>query len=237
MKPKRRGGRAARLERARTEERTAKVTGKELVRHRTGPAVGRVLFICCGSLAQGILTLARRKDWRHVDVEALPASLHNEPAKIPALLRERIRAARPHYDGRILIGYGDCGTGGGIDEVCREEGVRRIPGPHCYSFLSGNAAFARTLEENATTYYLTDFSVDHFEQLVVEGLWIDRHPELMALYFEHYEKLVYLAQEDDPARDREARRIARRLGLDYERRLIGSGDLEDFVSTGAHLAV
>ena len=168
-------------------------------------------------------------------MDALPASLHNEPARIPALLRERIRVARPHYDGRILIGYGDCGTGGGIDQVCREEGVQRIPGPHCYSFLSGNVAFSRTLDENATTYYLTDFAVDHFEQLVIEDLWIDRHPELMALYFEHYEKLVYLAQEDDPARDRKARRIARRLGLGYERRLIGWGELEDFVSTGALL--
>ncbi len=197
------------------------------------PAEGRVLFIGCGSLTPGIRDLARRKGWRHLDVEALPASLHNEPAKIPALLRERIGRARPRYGERILVAYGDCGTGGGIDRVCREEGVARVPGPHCYSFLSGNAAFARGHDENATTYFLTDYSVDHFQQQVIEELWIDRYPELIDLYFEHYEKLVYLAQADDPERDRKARRAAERLGLAYERRLVGWGELGDFLEAGA----
>ncbi len=233
QKPKRRGGRSARLKRAQAGAATAAQVSA--VPHTTSPrpAEGRVLFIGCGSLARGIQALARQKGWRHIDVEGLPPQLHNDPDKIPALLQERIRLARPAYDGRIFVAYGDCGTGGAIDEVCRQEGVRRVPGPHCYSFLSGNAAFACTLDENATTFYLTDFFVDHFDDLVIEELWIDRHPELASLYFEHYKKLLYLAQRDDPERDQKARRAAQRLGLDYERQLVGWGELEDFVDAGA----
>lgn len=197
------------------------------------PAEGRVLFICCGSLSRGVRALAKRKGWDHVDVESLPAELHNQPDKIPDLLRDRIAAARPHYNGRIFIGYGDCGTGGEIDRLCREENLRHIPGPHCYSFLSGNVRFARSLDDHATTFFLTDYGVDHFQRLVIEDLWIDRHAELLDLYFGHYEKLVYLAQVDDSERDRQARRAARLLGLGYERRLVGWGELEDFVEAGA----
>jgi hypothetical protein len=54
----------------------------------------------------------------------------------------------------------------------------------------------------------------------------DRHPELIPMMFGNYTKLVYQAQTNDPALDRKAEDCARRLGLAYERRFTGYGDLE-----------
>ena len=55
---------------------------------------------------------------------------------------------------------------------------------------------------------------------------LDRHPELRDMYFGNYTKLVYQAQTDDPALDAKAQDCAARLGLAYERRFTGYGDLE-----------
>ena len=46
------------------------------------------------------------------------------------------------------------------------------------------------------------------------------------MYFGNYEKLVYQAQTDDPALTDKARACADRLGLAFERRFTGYGDLE-----------
>jgi hypothetical protein len=54
---------------------------------------------------------------------------------------------------------------------------------------------------------------------------LDRHPELRDMLFGNYEKLIYLAQTEDPALDVAAQEAAGRLGLAYERRFTGYGDL------------
>ena len=46
------------------------------------------------------------------------------------------------------------------------------------------------------------------------------------MYFGNYEKLIFQAQTDDPGLDALAAEHARRLGLAYERRFTGYGDLE-----------
>jgi len=43
--------------------------------------------------------------------------------------------------------------------------------------------------------------------------------------FGNYTKLIYQAQTDDPALDAKAQDCAARLGLAYERRFTGYGDL------------
>jgi len=48
-------------------------------------------------------------------------------------------------------------------------------------------------------------------------------------YFGNYKKLIYLAQIDDPALDAKAEAAATRLGLAYERRFTGYGDLKTFL--------
>lgn len=187
-----------------------------------------VQFIACGALAHEVTGIIRQRGWEEAEVTCLPAQLHNRPQRIPELLREKICEARADYD-EVAVLYGDCGTGGLIDAVCRDEGVERIAGPHCYSFYSGNKAFEEILEFEPTTYYLTDYLVQHFEKIVWAGLGLDRYPELLKDYFGNYTQLVYLAQTDREDLKNRARQVAERLSLAYEYRYTGMGDLDRFM--------
>jgi Protein of unknown function (DUF1638) len=188
----------------------------------------RTLLIACGALAREVLALIRLNGWSHMELACLPAHLHNTPQRIPEAVRAKIRAARRDYQ-RILVLYGDCGTGGVLDDVLAGEGVERIPGPHCYAFYSGLDAFLAQAEADPACFYLTDYLARHFERLVIQGLGLDRHPELLPLYFGNYEKLVYLAQLPDPQLEQQAKAAALRLGLAYEHRPTGYGGLQDFL--------
>jgi len=186
---------------------------------------GKVLLIACGALAREIVDLIEMNRWQAFDIQCLPAIWHNRPEKIPPAVRQKIRAARGKYQS-VFVLYGDCGSGGLLDKVLEEENVERIPGPHCYSFFSGNAAFARREEDDITSFFLTDYLARHFDKLIWEGLGIHHHPELLPLYFGNYSKLVYLAQTHDPVLEEDARAAAARLGLAYEYRFTGYGDLQ-----------
>ena len=184
-----------------------------------------VLVIACGALASEVLALKSLNGWDHIQLTCLPAKLHNTPAKIPDALRRKIRAERSTFD-HIFVAYGDCGTAGGIDKVIEEEGCERIGGAHCYAFYMGLEAFDSMHMDNPGSYYLTDFLVKHFDTLVYKGMGLDRFPELRDMYFGNYNRLVYLAQTDDPELTRQAEKAAQRLGLDFHRHSAGYGDLE-----------
>jgi hypothetical protein len=183
-----------------------------------------VLIIACGALARDIAALRRANGWTQLDVTCLPPELHNRPERIPAAVRAEIHAARGRYR-TIFVAYGDCGTGGELDRVLEQEGVERIPGAHCYEFFATSAVFERLSEAEIGTFYLTDFLLRHFERLVIQGLGLDRHPELLPTYFGHYRKLVYLAQSHDASAAGRARTVADRLGLAFEYCWTGSGTL------------
>jgi len=199
-----------------------------------GAAPGRVLLLACGALAREILAVTRANGWDQLDLACLPAKLHNEPQKIPEAVRARLREARRQGYASIFVVYADCGTGGLLDRVCAEEGVQRIEGPHCYSFFDGNEAFAgRADAGEITAFYLTDFLARQFETLIWKGMGLDRHPELLPMIFGNYEKVVYLAQTDDPKLEAQARAAAVRLGLAFEMRRTGYGDLAGFLGRAA----
>lgn len=183
------------------------------------------LVIACGALAHEIVALRRINNWPHMDVQCLPAELHNRPQKIPEAVREKIRKNRGRY-ASMFVAYADCGTGGLLDKVLEEEGVERIAGSHCYEFFAGTAAFEAMAEAEVGTFYLTDFLLKHFERLIIHGLGIDRHPELLPIYFGNYRRLVYLAQLESPDRIEAGQRAADRLGLAFEYRVTGYGELE-----------
>ena len=183
------------------------------------------LVIACGALAHEIVALQRLNGWSHLEVTCLPAELHNRPEKIPAAVRDKIRQHKARH-ASIFVAYADCGTGGLLDVVLREEGVERIPGAHCYEFFAGSAVFAELADAEPGTFYLTDFLAWHFERLVMQGLGIDKHPELLPVYFGNYRRLVYLSQLESPERLADARAAAARLGLAFEHRVTGYGDLE-----------
>ncbi|HEY1888375.1 MAG TPA: DUF1638 domain-containing protein [Roseiarcus sp.] len=167
----------------------------------------------------------------HIDVVCLPAQLHNYPKRIPEAMRAKIRANHKAYD-EILCFYGDCGTGGELDRVLAEEGVRRIEGAHCYAFYAGEEAFSRLADDEPGTFYLTDFLVRHFDALVIRGLGLNRFPELRDDYFGNYRRVVHLAQFDDPDMETKAKAAAERLGLAYERRFTGLGGIRSFLEGG-----
>jgi hypothetical protein len=86
--------------------------------------------------------------------------------------------------------------------------------------------FAALAETEIGTFYLTDFLLRHFERLVIQGLGLDKHPELFPTYFGNYRKLVYLAQRPSTDAIERARAIATRMGLSFESRVTGYGTLE-----------
>ena len=184
----------------------------------------RTLLIACGALAREVAALTRANGWTSFDVRCLPAELHNRPEKIAPAVRAEVHAQRPHYQ-RMFVMYGDCGTGGLLDAVLKEEGVERLPGAHCYEFFATPKVFAQLAEAELGTFYLTDFLLRHFERLVVRALGLDRHPELRHEYFRHYKKLVYLAQAQAPGSIERAREIATAFGFEFEYRFTGYGEL------------
>ncbi|WP_022704114.1 DUF1638 domain-containing protein [Pseudorhodobacter ferrugineus] len=186
--------------------------------------LGRVLLIACGALAHEILALKTLNGWDHLDLQCLPANLHLWPDRIPAAVEKSVLEHRKDY-GQIFVVYADCGTGGQLLDMCKKLGVEMVAGPHCYSFFEGNDVFVQKTETEFTAFYLTDFLVRQFDAFVWKPMGLDRHPELRDMYFGNYTKLVYQAQTNDPALDKKAEDCARRLGLAYERRFTGYGDL------------
>ena len=187
---------------------------------------GRILLIACGALAREILALNRANGWSHMTLTCLPAKYHLYPDKITEAVREAVAKHKDAYD-EIFVVYADCGTGGQLQTACEELGVKMIAGPHCYSFFEGNDAFAeRTDAGEITAFYLTDFLVKQFDAFVWKPMGLDRHPELRDMIFGNYTKLVYQAQIEDPALRAKAEDCANRLGLAFEYRFTGYGDLE-----------
>ncbi len=190
---------------------------------------GSVLVIACGALAREIHALRQANGWAF-DVKCLGPELHNRPERIAPAVRAEIRANKAEYR-TIFVAYAECGTMGQLDQVLAEEGVERLPGAHCYEFFAGAPTFAALADAEPGTFYLTDFLTRHFERLVIGGLGIDRHPELAETYFRNYRRVVYLSQARSDELLEQARKIASRLGLSFEHRFTGYGELKTRLAT------
>jgi hypothetical protein len=186
----------------------------------------RLLVIACGAIAREVLAVVRLNGWTNVTLRCLPGRLHNSPQWIAGRVDDKLREAEAEGGwARVFVAYGDCGTGGELDRVVAAHGVQRLPGDHCYAFFAGVGDWLAMHETEPRTFYLTDFLCRHFETLVIQGLRLDTHPELLPAYFGNYVRLVYLAQTDSPALVEEARQAAAYLGLSLEVRPTGYGDL------------
>ena len=106
-----------------------------------------------------------------------------------------------------------------------------ISDPHCYSFYEGNNSFEARGE--ITCFYLTDFLVRQFDAFFWRPMGLDRHPQLLKTYFGNYTTLVYQAQTQDPVLKSKAQDCAQRMGLNYEYRFTGYGDLGDVLDAVA----
>ncbi|MDH3498648.1 MAG: DUF1638 domain-containing protein [Acidimicrobiia bacterium] len=192
-----------------------------------------VFVLACGALVNEMLAVISANGWSHITVECLPAALHNTPDRIPAAVASRLDDAAGRYD-RILVGYADCGTGGLLDRELEARGVERLPGAHCYEFFATTPAFTALHDAEPGTFYLTDYLTRHFDRLVMRDLGIIDHPELRDAYFGNYTRLVYLSQVPSAGLLARAQAAAELLGLAFEHRPVGYGDLgtslESFVN-------
>jgi len=189
------------------------------------PKPERLLVIACGMIAREVLAVKERLALDHLELTCLPAEFHFYPDRIAPAMDRAIEQAKADGYANIFVGYADCGTGGLLDRVCEKHGVERMAGPHCFAFYQGMDAYRKVADDDMMSFYMTDFLCRQFDAFFIKPLGLDRHPELIADYFGNYEKLVYLAQTDDPELDRVAEDAARLLGLAYERRATGYGDL------------
>jgi hypothetical protein len=187
-------------------------------------AAPRIDVIACGALSGHVRQIAARRGWP-VAVRPLPAMLHNRPQKI-TLLAERAVVSALRSGHTPALAYADCGTYGGLDDLCARYGVRRLSGLHCYDVFAGASRVASMFRAEPGTYVLTDFLLRSFDRSVLAGLGLDRHPELWADYFGHYRRLVWLAQEPSPALTAEAERVAAMFGLPLTRIDTGVSRLE-----------
>lgn len=196
----------------------------------------RVLVIACGMLAREILAVKELNGLDHLDLTCLPADYHFHPDRIAPAMDAAIVEAKARGYGRIFAGYADCGTGGLLDRVLERHGVERMAGAHCFAFYQGNEAFEASGDRDMLAFYMTDFLCRQFDAFFIRPLGLDRHPELAADYFGNYGKLIYLAQTEDPALEETARGAAAMLGLAYERRFTGYGDLSPALSAANETA-
>lgn len=194
----------------------------------------KVLVIACGMIAREVLAVKERLGLTHLELTCLPAEFHFHPDRIAPAMDAAITKAKSDGHENIFVGYADCGTGGLLDRVCEKHGVERIDGPHCFAFYQGMDAFKDIADDDMTSFYMTDFLCRQFDAFFMKPLGLDRHPELAKDYFGHYEKLVYLAQTDAPELEEVAVRAAAMLGLAYEKRRTGYGDLEPALGRAAH---
>ncbi len=185
----------------------------------------RVLVIACGMIAREVIAVKDQHGLTHLDLTCLPAEYHYYPDRIPPAMDKAIAEAKAAGYRHIFAGYADCGTGGSLDSVLEKHGVDRVAGPHCFAFYQGAATFEAIGEGDMMAFYLTDFLCRQFDAFFMKPLGLDRHPELIADYFGNYEKVVYLAQTNDPKLDSVAEDAAKLLGLAYERRFTGYGEL------------
>lgn len=185
----------------------------------------KTLIIACGALAQELVTILKANDWQHVEIKCLPAKWHNTPEKITPAIAALINDTRGLYES-TLVAYGDCGTGGQLDGLLARENIERLPGDHCYSFFAGEDIFAELAEEELGTFYLTDYLAANFERLILQDLGIKDHPELKEMYFGHYTRMLYLAQQPTPELKTLAQEAADALGLTYSYRETGLTPLE-----------
>jgi Protein of unknown function (DUF1638) len=173
-----------------------------------------VAFLACGAVAQETREVVRRAGWR-ADVHGIPARLHLEPSRIAPAVDERLNDLTRRYR-RVIVVYGDCGTGGRLDDVIARHPAARPAGVHCYEWWSGRAW--DRLREDPSAYFLTDWLVRSWDRAVVAGLGLDRFPWLRETYFGHIARVVYLRQEPDAdgALARRARDIAAFVGRPLE---------------------
>jgi hypothetical protein len=190
---------------------------------RTDAVAPRVALLACGALAIETAQIAERRGW-NADLHGVSSFHHMDPPKIVQDVDRKLAELTQRYD-RVIVVYGDCGTGGALDKVIARYPAARPAGVHCYQWFLEESP--ESIVENRTgTYYFTDWLVRNWERAVIRGLGLDRFPWLKDTYFGSLTDVLYLRQDPDPALETKAREIAAYMELPIEIRDTGLGPLE-----------
>ena len=219
-------GVAAETARRLIDERRARVPPEAPSTRRRRPRAS--LVIGCGALARELLALTRASARASRSTASTP-ELHKRPSGSPGAVEERIAKARArtamtirHLRGLRRLRHGRRPRRGPRPRKASSASAA----PTATSSTPAPAAFAALQEEELGTFYLTDFLARQFETLVLAGLGLDRHPELMSDYFGELPP----PRLPRPDRRRGADRARRappptRWGSTFERRPTGYGEL------------
>jgi hypothetical protein len=188
-------------------------------------AGARVAFIACGAVALDTKALVDEHGW-DADVHGISSDLHMTPLEIAPAVEAKLQALLPKYE-RVIVVYGDCGTGGRLDEVLARYPAVRPAGVHCFQWYAGE--LYRRSEHDIGIYFLTDWLVTNWERAVVKGLGLDRFPWLNETYFGNLTRVLFVRQHPDPEREAKAREIAAFMGKPLEIHDIGIQPLEELL--------
>ncbi len=180
--------------------------------------------IACGAIATHVASI---QSLRNLDltIYPLPPLLHNQPAKIAGEVETLLIEIKDKHS-KIVVAYADCGTYGALDAVIVRYGIKRLGGNHCYDIFAGEKEIASIMEKDAGTYFLTDFLVKSFQRSVMVELGLAKHPELRDDYFQHYNQVIWLAQNPTPELEVLAREAAALIQLPLEIQVVGESGLE-----------
>jgi hypothetical protein len=185
-----------------------------------------VAFLACGAVALDTAALVERRGW-HADVHGISSELHMTPQDIAPAVEAKLADLLPRYE-RVIVVYGDCGTGGALDEVLARHPTVRPAGAHCFQWYAGD--LFRRFETDAGIYFLTDWLVTNWERAVVHGLGLDRAPELKDAYFGNIARILFVRQHAEPEREAKARRIAAWMERPLEIHDLGIAPLEELLA-------
>jgi hypothetical protein len=182
----------------------------------------KVAFVACGAVARDTAALVERNGW-DADVHGISSDLHMVPLEIAPAVERRLQTLLPRYE-RVIVVYGDCGTGGRLDDVLRRYPAARPAGVHCFQWYAGDL-FDRFADEIGI-YFLTDWLVSNWDRAVIRGLGLDRFPWLKDTYFRHIERVLFVRQHPNGERESKAREIAAWMDRPLEIQDLGIEPLE-----------
>jgi len=182
----------------------------------------KVALIACGAVAQDVAEIVERRGWA-ADVHGVSSELHMTPLEIAPAIERKLLDLLPRYE-RVVVVYGDCGTGGRLDGVLRRYPAARPAGVHCFQWYAGE--LVERFPHDIGIYVLTDWLVRNWERAVVRGLGLDRFPWLKDDYFGNLTRVLFVRQHPDPGLEAEARGIAAWMGKPLEIHDVGVGPLE-----------
>lgn len=187
------------------------------------PQPAPVALVVCGALAADVRRILAERGWQ-ADLYGVPATYHMRPESIVAAVDEHLERLRSRYR-KVIVVYGDCGTAGELDRVLERHRAGRLAGEHCCEIFCG-PRFSALTKRRPTTYFLTDFLVRNWEEVVVSEMGLGRAPSLKAKLFAGFTSVTFLRLNPDPGLLKKAEGIASYLGLPLEVEEVGTGELE-----------